>query len=142
MFISDFNTFMHSQTSHDRKHVCCYCLHSFSATKILEGHIHDCFESNGQWTIQMGTKGKTVKFQNFIIYDFENILAPENNEKQNLDYESYTNKYQNHVGCCYNYKLVRVDDQLSIPFKPYLGQDAVHNKFITIWLKKPNIAVA
>ena len=29
--------------------------------------------------------------------DFESILPPKDNEKQNLD-ESYTNKYQKHVG--------------------------------------------
>ena len=42
----------------------------------------------------------------FIIYaDFESILLPENNAKQNLD-ESYTNKHQKHVACSYVYKLV------------------------------------
>ena len=39
-----------------------------------------------------------------IYADFESILVPETNEKQNPD-ESYTNKYQNHVACSYSYKL-------------------------------------
>ena len=42
--------------------------------------------------------------------DFESILPPKDNEKQNLD-ESYTNKYQKHVGCSYGYKLMCVDDK-------------------------------
>ena len=44
-----------------------------------------------------------------IFADFESILLPENNKKQNPDV-SYTNKYQNHVPCCFGYKLVCVDD--------------------------------
>ena len=35
----------------------------------------------------------------FIIYaDFESILVPEDNGKQNPK-ESYTNKYQKHIAC-------------------------------------------
>ena len=37
----------------------------------------------------------------FIIYaNFETILVPEDNEKENLK-ESYTNKYQKHIACSY-----------------------------------------
>ena len=38
-----------------------------------------------------------------IIYaDFESILVPGNNRKQNLE-ESYTNKYQKYIACSYGY---------------------------------------
>ena len=47
-----------------------------------------------------------------IYADLESNLIPEKNGKQNSD-ESYTNKYQNHVGCSYRYKLTCVDNQLS-----------------------------
>ena len=40
-----------------------------------------------------------------IYADFESILVPGDNGKQNPD-ESYTNKYQKHVACCYDYKHV------------------------------------
>ena len=40
-----------------------------------------------------------------IYADFESILVPENNEKQNPD-ESYTNKYQKHIAYCYGYKCI------------------------------------
>ena len=52
---------------------------------------------------KMPKKGEYVRFKNyerkikppFMIYrDFESILGPEDNGKQNPD-ESYTNKYQN-----------------------------------------------
>ena len=57
----------------------------------------------------------------FMIYvDFESILIPENNVKQNPD-KSYTNKYQNHVDYSFDCKLVCVDNQFSKPFKSYLG---------------------
>ena len=46
-----------------------------------------------------------------IYADFENILVPEDNEKQNMN-QSYTNKYQKHVACSYDYNLVCVDDNL------------------------------
>ena len=53
----------------------------------------------------------------FMNYDdFESVLVPENNGKQNPD-ESYTNEYQNYVSCSFGYKLVRVDDLLRKPLK-------------------------
>ena len=63
----------------------------------------------------------------FMIYeDFESILVPEDNGKQNPS-ESYTNKYQKHVACSYGSKVVCVDDKFSKPFKSYLGKHAVYN---------------
>ena len=82
----------------------------------------------------MPKKGEYVKFRNygrkinspFIIYaDFESILVPEDNEKQNVK-ESYRNKYQKHIACSYGYKLVCVDDEFSKPFKTCIGKDAVY----------------
>ena len=61
-----------------------------------------------------------------IYADFESILVPENNGKQNPN-ESYNNKYQKCVACNYGYKLLCVDDKFSTSFKSYLGEDAVYN---------------
>ena len=69
-----------------------------------------------------------------IYANFESILVPEDNGKQNPN-ESYTNKYQKHVVCSYGYKLVCVDNKFSKPFKLYLGQDAVYN-FITSMMEE------
>ena len=53
-----------------------------------------------------------------IYADFESILMPEDNGKQNPK-ESYTNKYQKHIVCSYGYKLVSVGDKFSKSFKTY-----------------------
>ena len=88
----------------------------------------------------MPKKGEYVKFINcerkikspFIIYaDFESILVPKVNGKQNPE-ESYTNKYQTHIACSYGYKLVCVNDKVSKPFKTYLDEDAVYNFIVSM----------
>ena len=61
-----------------------------------------------------------------IYLDFESIVVPEDNGKQNPNV-SYTNKYQKHVACSYGYNLVCVGNKFSKPFKWYLGEDAVCN---------------
>ena len=127
---------MYDHTLHrERKH-----LQDFSTVEILKSHIKDGIKINGKQRITIPKKGEFVKFKNyerklkslFIIYaDFESILLPENNGKQNPE-EFYTNKYQKHIACSYGYKLVCVDDKLMIslvsqPFKKHLGEDAVYN---------------
>ena len=91
----------------------------------------------------MSKKDEYVKFKNyerkikspFIIYaDFESILVPEDNGKENIK-EYYTNKYQKHIASSYGYKLVWVDDTFSMRFKTYLGKDAVYN-FINSMIKE------
>ena len=83
----------------------------------------------------MPKKGEYVKFKNvkrkikspFMIYaDFESILVPEDNGKQNPN-ELYSNKYENNIACSYGYKLVCIEEKFSKPFKSYLGEDAVYN---------------
>ena len=69
---------------------------------------------------------RKIKLTYMIYADFENILVPEGNRKQNPD-ETYTNKCQKHVACTYSYKLVCVDDKFSKSFKSYLGKDVVFN---------------
>ena len=70
-------------------------------------------------------KGEYNKFKNyerkmilpFIVYtDFESILVPINNGKQNPE-KSHANKYQKHIVCSCGYKLLCVDDKFN---KTYL----------------------
>ena len=84
-----------------RKYFCRYCLQAFSTEKILKWHVKDCFKINGKQRIIMPKKGEYIKFKNYerkikspltIYADFESILVPESNGKQNQE-ESYTNKY-------------------------------------------------
>ena len=101
-----------------RKHFC-YCLQAFSTEEILKSYVKDCFKINGQQMIKMLKKGEYVPFKNFernikspfiIFADFESILVPEDNMKQNPS-ESYANKNQKYVACSYDYKLC-FDDKL------------------------------
>ena len=98
-------------------------------------HIKDCFKINGKQKIIMPEKGEYVRFKyyerkinsRFITYvDFKRVLVPEDNGKKNSE-ESYTHKYQKHIACSYNYKLVCADDKFSKPLKTYLGEGAVKN---------------
>ena len=73
-----------------------------------------------------------------IYADFESILIPEDNGKQNPN-ESYTNKYQKYFTCSYGYKFKCVDDKFSKP-KKYLGKDNVYN-FISSMVEEVNIEV-
>ena len=61
-----------------------------------------------------------------IYADFESIIVPEDNGKQNPN-ESDTNKYQKNIACSHGCKLVCVDDKFSKLFKSYLGKDAVYS---------------
>ena len=80
---------------------------------------------NGEY-VKFKSYGRTIKSL-FIIYtDFESILMPEDNGKQNPK-ESYTNKYQKHNACSYGYKLVCVHDKFVNPFKTYSGENAVYS---------------
>ena len=112
-----------------RKHFCCYCLQAFITEAILKSHIKECFKINGKQRIIMPKKSEYINFKNYerkikspcIIYaDFERILVPKKNEKQNPE-ESCTKKYQQHTACSYGYKLVCVEEKFSKPFKTYLG---------------------
>ena len=51
---------------------------------------------------------------------------PEDNVKKNPN-ESCTNKYQKHVACSYDYRLICVDDKFNKPFKSNLREDTVYN---------------
>ena len=129
VLIKEFNRFIYDHSLHrGRKHFYRYCLHAFITEEISKRHIKDCFEINGKKRLRCLRKVK-VKSSFMIYADFESILGSGDNGKQNPN-ESYTNKYQKHVACSYDYKLERVDDKFSQPFKSYSGKDAIYT-FIT-----------
>ena len=127
---------MYNDTSHQgKKHFYRHYMQDLSTEEVLKRHIEDCFKINGKQRIIMLKEKEYVKFKNyekkikspFIIYaDFESILVPEDNGKQNPK-ESYTNKYQKHIACSYGYKLVCIDDKFSKSCKTYIGKDTVYN---------------
>ena len=119
VLIKDFNAFTHFHTLHrGRKHFCLY------TAENLKSHVNDCFKINGKQVIK-------IPKASFMIYaDFESVLLPEHNGKQNPG-ESYMKKYQKHVACSYGYELVSVDYKSSKTFESSLVQDAVYS-FIDI----------
>ena len=109
---------MYDHSFHRQRKYFCRCLHAFNKKQIFKHHIKDCFKINSTQTIKMPKDGEDVKFKNFerkikspfMIYaNFESILVPEDNEKQNPNV-FYINKYQKHVACNYGYKLIFVCD--------------------------------
>ena len=117
--------------------------------KILGANSYTCRSCSGKtgskglfvpplyWIgLKLMAKNKKRKIKStFIIYsDFESILVPEDNWKQDLE-ESYTNKYQKHIAWSYGCKLVCVDDKFNKTFKTYLGEDAAYN-FINSMIKE------
>ena len=87
----------------EKKLFCCYCFQAFRAAEALKCHMKNSFKINGKQRIKMPTKGEHFRFKNyerkikppFVIYaDFESILVPGDNEKQNPN-ESNESKYYN-----------------------------------------------
>ena len=131
VFIKNFNTFMYDHTLHcGKKHFCCCCLQAFSTEEILKCCIKDCFKINCKQKIIMPKKGEFVKFKNYerktrllckTYADFESILLPEDNGKQNSK-ESNMNNCQKHIACSFGCKLLCVDDKFGKPFIIYLAK--------------------
>ena len=59
---------------------------------------------------------------------------PKYNGKKNSE-ESYTHKYQKHIACSYECKLVCVGDKFSKLFKTYLGEDPAYS-FLNSMIKE------
>jgi hypothetical protein len=145
VLIKDFGRMIRGATKHnEKKHPCMHCLQCFTPTRILEKHKKDCIEVNGKQTVTMPKKDSFVELKNyhrqlpvpFTIYaDFEAILEKTDSDKPK-DHESYTYKYQNHVGCGYGYKVVcHFDDGYSRLYKSYRGENSV-NHFIKSMLEE------
>ena len=61
---------------------------------------------------------RKLKSQFMIYADFESIIVPEDNGKQNPN-KSFRKKYQKHIACSYGCKLLCVDYNVCKPFKQY-----------------------
>ena len=99
-----------------------YCLQCFSSERVLANHVENCLTINGAQAINMPKQGENIlKFNNFhkqlpvpfVIYaDFEAITKKvqgcEQSEemKKDKDRRSYTEAYQTHEDCGYEYKVV------------------------------------
>ena len=106
-----------------RKHFCRYCSYIFNTEEILKDPTQDCIKVHDEQILKTGEYVKLKKISKkkelFMIYtDFESILVPEDNGKQNPN-EFYTNKYQKPLACSNGYKLVCADNKFSKSFQSY-----------------------
>ena len=135
VLIKDFNRFMYNQTKHEhKKHFCMHCLQCFSSEEVLNNHINNCIQVNGEQAIKMPNKNNnTLKFNKkqqpvpFVIYaDFEAITEKISGCQPNNN-KSFTDAYQKHTDCGFCYKVVCCyDDKYSQPLKIYRGEKAVY----------------
>lgn len=111
-----FYQFMYNQTKHkEKKHFCMYCLQQFSSLEVLNKHKTNCMVINGKQAIEIPKKGKNI----FRYADFEAIT-----EKvqgcQPKDNKLFTESYQKHTDCVYDYKVVCLyDEKYSKPVQIY-----------------------
>ena len=96
----------------------------------IKRQANECFMIGGKEDDQ---KSEYVRFKNYdkritstflINADFEGILLPENNWKQNLN-QPYTSKCKKDVTSGYDYELVYVDNKCSKLLKSHLGNDGI-----------------
>ena len=93
VLIKDFSVFMYHRTLHcGRKHFSRYCFQAFSTKETVKCHMNDSFKINAKQRVEMSKNGEYVKFKNYkreiklpqMIYaDFDIIVVPEYNRKQN-----------------------------------------------------------
>ena len=147
VLIKDFNRFMYNQSKHkERKHFCMYCLQCFKSESILTKHVDNCLAINGKQGINMPKEGENIlKFNNFhkqqavpflIHADFEAIIIEMVQGCKPNDDKSYTEAYQAHEDCGYEYKVVCCyKDKYSKPIQMYRGENAVY-KFMEKMLEE------
>ena len=107
---------------HGQKDFGQYCLQFFSNLTTLESHVKNSLGSNHTKSVLIPAENKRVNFQNFIklilkqpmvVYgNFKCVLISSTNS---VDFGPNTKKYQDHIVCIYDYKLICVDDRFSKP---------------------------
>ena len=99
--------------------------------------------------IKMLKKGKYVRLKNyerkikspFMIYaNSESILVPQGIGKKNPD-KSFTEKYQKHVACSYDYKSVCVEDKFSKSLVSHTSVKLLFTISLIVWLRNAHTVV-
>ena len=94
---------------------CINYLQCFSTKEILANHQKVCLEINEKQATEILEKGGNIKFIGHrkqlkglfeICADFGSVMKKSQKINRNNPNESCTNKYQEHFGCSYRYKVV------------------------------------
>ena len=131
VWIKDFNKLCNKVTKcKNKKYFCMNCIWHFPSIEILEEHESNCI--NGTQAVEMPKEGSCITFSHlsstldvpFVIYaDFESILIP---LEIDAKLREQTTKTHEHIACSFGYKVVcKLDDNLSVPYKSYKGEDCV-----------------
>ena len=132
VWIKDFSRLVSSAVSKDshKLHWCYNCLCHFTSETILIKHMESgCYNNPCAKIILPKKEDAFIEYTEammkkqlkvpFIIYaDFEALT-------KNIDNDS--NKYQEHIGCSYGYKVVSEYDQYRQDYKTYRGPNAINN---------------
>ena len=126
----------------NKKYFCKYCLQCFSSERVLAERNETCLKINGKQTVKL--RSGLIKFKNhfkqsdvpFKIYgDFEcNVKEVKGIDRNNNT--SYSEKYEAHVACSFDYKVVCVDDRFRKPIVLYREKNNVVYRFIETILKE------
>ena len=114
------------------------CLQHFSSKIILEKHIGNCLEINGEQKVKLNNG--YVSFKNYsnktcvpfkIYADFEYILKENKkySDKIGNKNDTWSAKMQSHIPCGYGYKVVCLDEKFTNDLVVYRGIDCM-SKFV------------
>ena len=109
----------------------------------MNEHKKDCLAINGKQNVKL--ESGFISFKNYsrqipvpfkIYADFDCIFKKVDVGISNNDV-TYTRKYQDHVPCSFDYKVVCIDNKFSKKIVLYRGKNAV-NKFIRLIFNEYN----
>ena len=138
VYNKDFNRFVFHKTRNKIKKGCCKsCLECFSSKNVLTKHKEDCLSINGKQSVHLDER--IIQLENYfkqISVPFKTYADFECNLRGVESYERcYTKKYQDHVPCCFAYKVVCVDIRFTKPFTVYRAENTAY-EFIKAILKQ------
>jgi hypothetical protein len=128
-WIKNFNRLMNDGQHDHQKFYCCYCLHGFTKSKLLEKHRPYCQIHGAQRTEMPPEENKWLTYTDvskqlkvpFIIYaDFE-CIAEKISTCQPDVCKSSTTKLAKHISSEFTYKIVGSDDNLTEDHVTYRG---------------------
>ena len=97
----------------------------------MQEHKKVCLKINGKQSVKLridSIKSKKYFKQLAVLFkicaDFESVSKGVQSNDNN-DNAYYTKKYQKHIPCNFDYKVVYTDDKFSKPVLLYRGKDAV-----------------
>ena len=146
VYAKDFNRFMfHKTKNKNQKCFCKSCLQCLSNTNVLTKDKEFLYKTyiksiNGGQFVRLEKESlKICKFKNYfkqIPVPFKIYVDFECNLEGVKSYEgSYSKTYQDHIPCCFAYKLVCVDYKFCKSIVDFRGKNAAY-EFIKTILKE------